>query len=294
MTCFINLPKKQVFSIQMRNNMKDYFVNLPHDQVFDKFFNQTEGTAGLCRQILNNSLSSLQNTNFTEKKDNSGCVADILFPNGEVLDYETYTTQDSKPYAVTVSYFSKLSHLYVVVRANEQGQLQVSARLNHRKTYEDGNTMEYMENYDEIHFSDKLFMFDHSVAYQSFPTMTKTKEEAEKVENGVALSRDFNIVKQGHRITRFYDATKVYREGVFPSVHYTCNERAKLVAKLIENLGQKKTAFYNEYEVQNESMNFYIAKNRKLFDEFHRDTRPFEDVVKYPKFDGALPINGMM
>ena len=275
--------------------MKDYFKELPHDQVFDKFFNQTEGVAGFCRQLMNETLSCLDQTDITEKPENCGYTASILFSQGELLGYDTYNTKEGKPYAVEINFYTKDgSRLHVIVKTNEAGQLQVSGRFNNVRDYEDGNTMVYSENYEEIHFSNKLFMFDHSVVYQSFPTSMKTVEEEKLVKNGSALTRDFNIVKQGKRITRFYDATKVFRDGIFPNQHLTTHSRAKLVEKLIEELGKKQTAFYEEYEVADDSMNFYVAKNRKLFDEFTRDTRPFEDVVKYPPVDGVLPINGMM
>ena len=277
--------------------MKDYFKELPHDPVFDKFFNQTEGVAGLCREMLNPILS-YSGVGYTEEKaEGCGYSATLFYGINYKFSYDTYYTKDGKPYAIKMhlNNMNKYDeHLYFEIRANDNGQLYVTSRFVNHAKHDDGNTMQYHENYEEIHFSDDLFMFDHSVVYQSFPTAMKTVEEEKEVRNGSAMTRDFNIVKQGHRITRYYDATKVFRDGIFPSQHLTTNSRAKLVEQLIEKLGKKQTSFYNEYEVVDKSMNFYVAKNRKLFDEFPRDARPFEDVVKYPKCDGALPINGMM
>lgn len=266
------------------------FKLLPHDQVFDKFFNQTQGVAGLCKELLQD-IEGIAPLGELKEKTTSGETVTLYFPNGEVLDYVTYNIKDDKPYAFNLRFWSKdRALLYVVARVDKNGIVHVGATLSDAVNHDDGITMHYHENYEEIHFSDKLFMFDHYVAYQSFQTEGLRPEEVKTIDYGTALTRDFNIVKQGHRITRYYDATKVKRDGMFPSGSGNHHYRAQLVEKLVEKLGKKQSAFYNEYDVVDESMNYYIAKHKKMFDDYVRDERPFEDVVDFPNTPN---INGM-
>lgn len=266
--------------------MKDCFRMLPHDDVFNDFFNKNNGVAGVCKYILNDKLEEnnvLQNVR--EKSNNSGVKCVYNSSNFDFY-YETYYIKDNSPYAIKInSYFSSGSFL-LEVRLDDKNALQVRCKYH---IYDKENKIIKCENFEEIHFNKDFIMLDHYKLFQHYKNNPLDKYN--DIITKVLLTCDFNIIDKNIKYTKIIKATKPLLNKSFPDDFYNTRQRNLMAKNLIEEVGKKELIIFNNVETKDDEIREYIEKQEEIFNNYERDFRVLEDVVKTPEI---ITFSGMM